>query len=431
MPIAHDDLGPAARLRETWQRYRRPIAVTEVHHGCTRDEQVRWLAEVWNAARQVKSEGADILAVAVWSLFGTVDWNSLLVRRDGCYEPGLFDARGPEPRATALAAAAKALASTGAYDHPVLDRAGWWRRDVRFYWSPTHRSSACRLVGMPRRILIVDAGGPLERALSRICDHRGLDHVLFSHVATDVVCPESVARVLGRESPWAVIDAAGFLRAADAKQEVETPLKEKAVEAEVLARACAEVGIPYATFSSDLVFDGRLGRAYVESDPPTHAGLPGAGMAEVERRALAVHEHALVIRAGALFGPWDRANFVWATLNALAAGRAVETTHDEISPTYVPDLIHELLNLLVDGASGIWHLANTGATSWYDFARASAGRAGLRAAQITAKDAEEPRCFALMSERGILMPPLEGAIDRFFRDSEAECDERISRHAAE
>ncbi len=42
--------GPAAVLREAWQRYRLPLAVTEAHNTCTRDEQLRWLAEVWDAA---------------------------------------------------------------------------------------------------------------------------------------------------------------------------------------------------------------------------------------------------------------------------------------------------------------------------------------------------------------------------------------------
>ena len=38
------------RLREAWERYGIPLAITEVHHGCTRDEQLRWFAEVWRTA---------------------------------------------------------------------------------------------------------------------------------------------------------------------------------------------------------------------------------------------------------------------------------------------------------------------------------------------------------------------------------------------
>ena len=87
-------LGPALRLRETWERYKTPIAVTEVHHGCTRDEQVRWLVEMWTAAEQERARGADIRAVTIWALFGMVDWRSLLTRREGHYDVGVFDTRG-------------------------------------------------------------------------------------------------------------------------------------------------------------------------------------------------------------------------------------------------------------------------------------------------------------------------------------------------
>src|SRR5918997_628266 len=159
MPLPSRDLGPAARLREVWERYRRPIAVTEAHHGCTRDEQLRWLVEVWDAANTVKADGADIRAVTVRPLFGAVDWNSLLTRRNDFYEPGPFDVRAPEPRRTALAHAAEALAKTGTFDHPVLDRAGWWKRDIRFYKRPSKESRSCWLGDEPRQLLITGATG--------------------------------------------------------------------------------------------------------------------------------------------------------------------------------------------------------------------------------------------------------------------------------
>jgi dTDP-4-dehydrorhamnose reductase len=63
MPRLAGLTGPAARLREAWERYNIPLAITEVHHGCTREEQVRWLHEVWTAAETVRAEGADVRAV--------------------------------------------------------------------------------------------------------------------------------------------------------------------------------------------------------------------------------------------------------------------------------------------------------------------------------------------------------------------------------
>jgi dTDP-4-dehydrorhamnose reductase len=431
MPLAAQDLGPAARLRETWERYRRPVAVTEAHHGCTRDEQLRWLAEVWSAAEDLRQEGADIRAVTVWSLFGTVDWNSLLTRRDGCYEPGPYDVRGPEPRRTALAQAAESLARTGSFDHPVLDRAGWWKRDIRFYRPPARRSNACRLVGSPRQLLITGATGTLGRAFSRICDARGLDHSLLSRRDLDIASSEAVAQVLDCQRPWAVINAAGYGRVDDAERAPQACFRENAVGAEVLARACAAAGIPLVTFSSDLVFDGRKGEAYSETDPINPTTVYGASKAEAERRVLAAHPGALVVRTSAFFGPWDRHNAVWKILNTLAAGQRVEVGTEIVSPTYVPDLVHEVLNLLIDGAAGLWHLANPGALSWNELALRAAHLAGYDEDLITASPARPILSTALTSARGVLLPPFAGALERFLRDSEVDWTETALHLAAE
>jgi dTDP-4-dehydrorhamnose reductase len=94
---------PMVLLWEAWQRYGIPIAVTEAHLGCTREEQMRWLDEVWQAARTLRGNGVDIRAVTAWTLLGAYDWHCLLTRCEGHYEPGVFDLRGPEPRPTALA----------------------------------------------------------------------------------------------------------------------------------------------------------------------------------------------------------------------------------------------------------------------------------------------------------------------------------------
>ncbi len=129
--LADDQLGARPRLLEAWERYGIPLAVTEVHHGSTREEQVRWVADVWPSAHEPLEGGCDIRAITAWSLFGAVDWNTLLTQRNGFYEPGAFDTRGPAPRLTALGEAVRALATGGEATHPSLDRQGWWRREGR------------------------------------------------------------------------------------------------------------------------------------------------------------------------------------------------------------------------------------------------------------------------------------------------------------
>jgi dTDP-4-dehydrorhamnose reductase len=116
------------RLVEIQARYGLPIAVTEAHIGCTPDEQMRWLMEIWNDCRAARDDGADVRAMTVWSLLGSFDWDSLVTRVAGHYEPGIFDASGSSARPTVLTEVVRSLATKGTFQHPFLAAAGWWRR---------------------------------------------------------------------------------------------------------------------------------------------------------------------------------------------------------------------------------------------------------------------------------------------------------------
>lgn len=410
--------GPLARLREVWERYGLPMAVTEVHHGCSRDEQLRWLKEVWDAACTLRREGVDLRAVTIWSLFGCVDWNSLLTQRNNAYEPGVFDTRCTPPRPTALAAAATSLASTGDFTHPVLDQPGWWHRDDRFYVTPQHEPKAPPLAKSPRPIVITGATGTLGRAFARICAQRGLACVLTSRSEMDITHPPSIDATLERLRPWAVINAAGYVRVDQAEQEQERCFLENAYGAEMLALACARLDIAYIAFSSDLVFDGTLGRAYVESDAVCPTCVYGHSKATAERLVQKAFPEALVVRTSAFFSPWDRYNFVHATLRALQEGKQVAASDAVmVSPTYVPDLVHSVLDLLIDRASGVWHLANQGLISWHGLATLAASAAGIDTRTLVRTGDAQAVATGLSSERGALLPPLEGALHRYVRDT--------------
>jgi dTDP-4-dehydrorhamnose reductase len=403
------DTGIGPRLREAWERYGIPMAITEVHHGCHRDEQLRWFAEVWETAGQLRAEGIDLRAVTPWSMFGNVDWRFLLTRRAGFYDPGVFDARNGTPRPTVIAAAAKAYAHGEAYDHPVLDSPGWWRRPPRLYpWNG--RCKPPEWEG--RKLLVTGATGTLGHAFGRVCEERALPFTLTSRAELDLGDDASIDAALEAVRPWAVINTAGFVRVADAEREREACLAANADGPERLAKACAAAGIPLVTFSSDLVFDGTLGRPYEEADAVRPTGVYGASKAEAEKRVLAAMPEALIVRTSAFFGPWDRHNFAWHVLTRLAAGETVEACdRTEVSPSYVPDLCHATLDLLVDGEKGIWHLANPGRVSWYDFARRLAEGAGFDSRLVTAAPGtSEARLTALASARGTMLRPFEEAL---------------------
>lgn len=240
-------------------------------------------------------------------------------------------------------------------------------------------------------------------------------------------------------SPWAVVNAAGYVRVDDAEAERERCMRENAEGPSVLAGACAARGVSLVTFSSDLVFDGAASKPYLESDAVSPLNVYGRSKADAEARVLASHTSALVVRTSAFFGPWDEYNFVTLALRALSRGRRFAAASDSIiSPTYVPDLVDACLDLLIDGERGVWHLANRGALSWAEFARLAARAAGLDESLVEARPtasfnfaARRPTFSALASERGALLPALEDALARYVAECDPVLREPARRSAAE
>jgi dTDP-4-dehydrorhamnose reductase len=421
--------GQRVLLREAWERYGLPVAVTEAHLGCSREEQMRWLVEVWEAAQANRAEGVDVRAVTVWSLLGAFDWNSLVTREAGFYEPGAFDVRGPTPRLTALGAVAAELAAGQEPSHPVINGPGWWRRHERFIFGAPDMAAS---IEMPLRadspvppLLILGAGGALGSTFARLCAIRGLEAVALSRAELDIADRAAVEAYIAALRPWAVVNAAGYVRVDEAERDRASCLAVNSMGAANLAAACARHGIRLLTFSSGLVFDGAKGAPYVEEDLVAPLGVYGQSKAAAERQVLELLPAALVVRASACFGPWDDDNFVARTLRALARGERPLAVEDEvITPTYMPDLVHTSLDLLIDGERGIWHLANQGAVTWAELGRLAAVRARLDPEGVTPisgrslqRPARRPAYRALGSARGLLLPPLEEAIGNFLVDS--------------
>lgn len=427
---------PYTLLREVWDRYQRPIAVTEVHLGCTREEQMRWFQEIWQAAQQLRHHDIEIRAVTAWSLLGAYDWNSLLTCDSGHYEPGVFDLRSPFPRPTILATMLRCLADGKEYTHPVLEGPGWWQRSSRLLYPPVNCAAAKDAASVTSEaleralsrstppLLITGATGTLGRAFAHICGQRGIPYRLLTRSEMDITDPYSVTHVLAALKPWAVINTAGYVRVDDAEREPLLCRRINAEGATILAEACWEFDTSFVTFSSDLVFDGKQATPYVESCEVSPLNVYGHSKAIAERWVLKSHPCSLVIRTSAFFGPWDDYNFLTIALRTLASGNSFMAAEDAIvSPTYVPDLVNATLDLLIDGECGIWHLANPGAIAWVDLAKLAARRAGVDTTRIQARRthalglaAPRPAYSVLSSERGIMLPSLETAIDRYLNE---------------
>jgi len=422
-----EDWGVKALLREAWERYKKPIAVTEIHLHCHREDQLRWFKHVWNACKELKAEGVDIKAGTAWAMLGSHGWNKLLTEPGGDYEPGVFDVRSGTPRATALAEFIKEESSPTHLQLLSVDK-GWWHRPTRFFHKPMLLQDTVNYTPeCSAPVLIIGKNGTLGRAFAKCCEDRAIAYKLLSRQDCDISQLESIEKAIKKYSPWAIINTAGYVRVDDAEREFDKCYIDNTKGPENLAIASAKHGIKLITFSSDLVFDGKKNAPYVEDDATSPLNIYGRTKAQAEEAVLKANPNALVIRTSAFFGPWDEYNFAHFVRRSLLAEETIQVVKDvTISPTYVPDLVHVSLDLLVDDEKGIWHLANHGELTWADLANEIADRFRLNRKYIQPVTNDEmdypakrPLYSVLSSKRGIMLPSLDDALRRYTQEMKA------------
>jgi dTDP-4-dehydrorhamnose reductase len=401
-------------LKEAWERYKIPIAITENHLSCTREEQMRWFKETWDDCCNLKKQGIDIVAVTVWSLLGAFDWNSLLTCTNNYYESGAYDIANNQIRKTALGKMVKEIATRGEYHHPLLEVKGWWNKNRDTNQIMTSKKE--------NRLLIIGKNGTLGNAFMKICDHRAIAYIALSRKDLDISNERQVRAIMDEYRPWGVINTAGYVKVDDAETNYNECFSVNTIAPGILANTCNIRGIRFMTFSSDLIFDGAKKTPYNENDIAKPLNIYGISKANGEQVVQKINPESLIIRTSAFFGPWDRYNFVYTILNFLENERTYPVVKDVIvSPTYVPDLANMAMDLFIDEEQGIWHLSNEGMLSWADFACIIADRGGYKKNNLLFKNREEmgwkaqrPLNSALKSERGIKLPVLENALERFF-----------------
>jgi dTDP-4-dehydrorhamnose reductase len=414
--------GIRSLLGEAWQRYQIPVVITEAHLGCTREEQLRWFHEIWDQCADAKKAGINVIAVTAWSLLGAYDWNSLLTRKAMHYEPGVFDNRNGNLRSTALVKLLRAKANGENYDHPVLNEKGWWHQPDRHKYKNRQTVSVIKKSNTPP-VLIAGKTGTLGSAFAKICSQRNIPCRILSRKELDILDPASIEKAVNEYKPWAFINATGYVKVDEAEEDIQNCFRVNAEGPRIIAESCKQHSIAFMTFSSDLVFDGSKQGPYVEDDTAGPLNVYGKSKAYAEQLVGGVDPDALIVRTSSFFGPWDQHNFAFHVLNSLRENLPVNAGDMVVSPTYVPDLVNASLDLLIDEEKGIWHLCNDGKISWSDFAIELALRGGYSTTPIRSISSEHmnwkaPRpCFsALKSDRGMKLPALQDAIERYFRE---------------
>jgi dTDP-4-dehydrorhamnose reductase len=242
----------------------------------------------------------------------------------------------------------------------------------------------------------------------------------------DITSPAAVRKVLLTLKPRVVINAMACTDVDGSEKQPETAFKVNGDGVKLLAGVTAEIGAKLVHISSDYVFDGTKDSSYQEDDPTNPLGIYGKSKLAGEENARLNPDH-LIVRTQWLYGRHGR-NFVETMLNLAKEKHELNIVNDQIgSPTWTVCLASAIKALIDNDCRGIYHAANSGSCSWFDFAAAIFAEQGVAirlqpmASRELARPAPRPLfsvldCGKLLRDTGLQMAGWQDALKKYLKE---------------
>lgn len=218
-------------------------------------------------------------------------------------------------------------------------------------------------------IVVTGAEGQLG---SELCRQLGSGAMGLDLPDFDLTDEDRVLETIERIRPSAVINTAAYTLVDRAEEEIELCQAVNVRGVTHLAKACRATGCTLVQISTDYVFgDPERRRPYRETDDPQPIGVYACSKLEGERRATVCPKN-LIVRTCGLYGrtgPRSAGNFAQAILRAAQSGKPLRVVDDQqCTPSYVPQVARAIRFLLDAHATGVFHVVNSGNTTWYGMA---------------------------------------------------------------
>ena len=217
--------------------------------------------------------------------------------------------------------------------------------------------------------LITGAEGQIGLALQSTAP-AGWRVVACSSRTLDVADETVTRRVIDRERPALVFNAAGYTSVDAAEADPERAMVVNARGAAHVARAARESGARLVHLSTDFVFDGRQGHPYAHDAVPNPLSVYGRTKAVGEREVASLSgESAVIVRTAWVYSA-HRRNFVLTMLRLMREQELVNVESDQVgTPTWARSLADALWTIAdLPEIRGMHHWTDAGVASWYDFA---------------------------------------------------------------
>jgi dTDP-4-dehydrorhamnose reductase len=213
----------------------------------------------------------------------------------------------------------------------------------------------------------------------------------------DVCDLGAIPRALAKEKFDVLINCTGYHKTDEVEAHATEAFRINTHAVGALARACKARRAWFVQISTDYVFDGEGQRSYVEEDDARPLNVYGASKLLGEKLAQREHEDGtIIVRVASLFGVAGSSgkggNFVETMLKKGKESGEVRVVNDiAMSPTSTADAARVILDLLrKNAASGVYHVVNSGAATWFEFARQIIEEAGVEARVTPVTSGEYP-----------------------------------------
>lgn len=228
------------------------------------------------------------------------------------------------------------------------------------------------------KILVTGANGQLGTELMIVAKKLQLFNWIFVDVENlDLTDELSVKRVFAELKPDIVINCAAYTAVDKAEEDQELAFKVNTLVPKLLANEIKKLEGLLIQISTDYVFDGNFNYP-ISIDTKTNAlSVYGKSKEEAEKEIIASGCNYIIVRTSWLYSSTGN-NFVKTILKLSREKDKLSIIADQIgSPTYAFDLAEAIANMILKylknkSVSEIYHFANTGVASWFDFAIAIA-----------------------------------------------------------